>query len=130
MKFLKDVGFSEAHILSMFRRCPKVFATSERKIKEVTELLLNLGNLDISTVAQQPLLLTYNATRRIRPRLEIIGILKSKGLLARQPKVTSVCHLTDESFVQRFVIPYASDIGEAAEKYISSRNLLVCTASS
>lgn len=129
LKLFRSLGFTDEDVLSVFRRTPQIFAISERKIKEVAELLITSGNVDILFVVQHPELLIYSAAHRIKPRLLIINILRSKGLLVKEPSLTSVCKMDDEDFTRKFVLPHASDIGEIGEKYMARRGLSDCIAS-
>ncbi|KNA21872.1 hypothetical protein SOVF_039270 [Spinacia oleracea] len=120
LKLFKNLGFSEGDILSVFRRTPQVFAVSEKKILEVSKLLLSYENVDVAFLVQHPELFIFSAGSRIRPRMEIIGVLLSKSLLLKEPSLTTLCKLDDEAFILRYVIPYVGEVGEVGEKYLVS----------
>ncbi|XP_065848171.1 uncharacterized protein [Euphorbia lathyris] len=109
LKLFSELGFSEEHILFMFRRAPQAFAVSERKIKEVTKLLLSVKNLDISYIASNPDLLTYSVEKKLKPRLEVLKVLESKKLLKKKYSLYSFCKMTDAQFAQKYVIPYSKE---------------------
>ncbi|KAE8690410.1 putative Late embryoproteinsis abundant hydroxyproline-rich glycofamily protein [Hibiscus syriacus] len=46
LKLFRKSGFSEDDILSTFKRAPQVFALSERKINEITEIFLTRKNVE------------------------------------------------------------------------------------
>lgn len=120
LKLFKTLGFSEDNILSAFHRTPQAFAISERKILEVSKLFLSSESVDISYLVQHTELLIYSATRRVKPRLQIISVLMSKGLLRKEPKLTFIFKMPDEDFIRKFVLPYADQIGKVGEEYLVS----------
>ncbi|KAK9271120.1 hypothetical protein L1049_026709 [Liquidambar formosana] len=112
LQLFRSLGLSENDILSMFRRVPQVFAVSERKIKEVTQILLGSGNCDISYVANHPELLICSVELRLRPRLQALEILERRKLLPKKPSLTTVCKMTDKKFLNRYVLPYSNEVGK------------------
>ncbi|KAJ7965691.1 Transcription termination factor like [Quillaja saponaria] len=110
LKLFRSLGFTENDILTVFRRVPQVFAVSERKIKDVTELLLSVRNHDISFVVNHPELLVCSVERRLKPRLEVIEILENKNLFQKKPSLTTVCKISDKEFLVKFVIPYSDEL--------------------
>ncbi|KAL5559028.1 hypothetical protein UlMin_035239 [Ulmus minor] len=110
LELFRSLGFSQNDILQVFRRVPQVFSVSKEKIKEVTELLLLGGNLDITYVVDHPELLTCSAERRVKPRLQIIDILENKNLIKKKPSLTTLCKLTERQFSQKYVLPYSNEL--------------------
>ncbi|WCJ18517.1 hypothetical protein M5689_000862 [Euphorbia peplus] len=45
LKVFRELGFSEQNVLVAFRRMPSVFGSSEKKIKQVTQLLLSFEDI-------------------------------------------------------------------------------------
>uniref|UniRef100_A0A803NF38 Uncharacterized protein n=1 Tax=Chenopodium quinoa TaxID=63459 RepID=A0A803NF38_CHEQI len=123
VKLFETLGFSEADILSMFRRTPQVLTVSERKILEVSKLLLSSGSVDVSYLVQHSELLIYSAAFRIKPRLDIVNVLLSKNLLQKEPRPTTLCKIGNEKFIQTFVLPYASEIGDVGKKFLVSTGI-------
>ncbi|XP_059631415.1 uncharacterized protein LOC132274208 isoform X2 [Cornus florida] len=112
LEVFKSFGFSEDHILSVFRRAPHVFGQSERKIKATTQLLLSTGKLDISFVVNQPGLLGFSVENRLKPRLRVLEVLESRNLLLKKLSLLTVFTLTDKKFFQKYVLPYSDEVGE------------------
>ncbi|XP_059629860.1 transcription termination factor MTERF6, chloroplastic/mitochondrial-like [Cornus florida] len=65
-------------------RAPVVFALSERKINEITQLLLSTGKCDISYVVNYPTLLTFSVENRLKPRLRVLEVLESRNLILKR----------------------------------------------
>ncbi|XP_044510587.1 uncharacterized protein LOC123229076 [Mangifera indica] len=75
LNLFKRLGYSDDHILSIFRSTPQVFSVSEKKIEEITKLLLQRGNVGISLIANNPVLLLCSVEHRLKPRLEVFDLL-------------------------------------------------------
>lgn len=112
LKLLRELGFSEENILFVFRRVPQALAVSERKIKEITQLLLSVENLDISYIICCPELLLCSVNQRLKPRLEVIMVLESKNLLKKKPDLSATCKMTNAQFLHKYVIPYSNELAD------------------
>ncbi|XP_059629823.1 uncharacterized protein LOC132272747 [Cornus florida] len=112
LELLKSLGFSEDDILSVFRRQPKVFTVSDRKIKEITQLFLSTGKCDISYVVNNPDLLCRSVENKLKPRLRVLEVLESRNLLLKMPSLGTVCRITDKKFFEKYVLPYSNEVGE------------------
>ncbi|XP_041013333.1 uncharacterized protein LOC121256558 isoform X2 [Juglans microcarpa x Juglans regia] len=115
LELFRSLGFSEKDILDVFRRVPHVFAISERKIKEVTGLLFSARNVDISYIVDHPELLIFSVERRLKPRLRVLEILEKKNVLNRKPCLTTVCKISEQKFLNKFVLPYSKELAEVNE---------------
>ena len=112
LKLFQSLGFSENDILVVFRRMPQVFSVSERKIKEVTELLFSAWNIDISYIVQHPELLICSVEHRLKPRLRVFEILEKENVLKKKPGLTTLCKITNKTFLEKYVLPYSKEIAE------------------
>ncbi|GMH00133.1 hypothetical protein Nepgr_001972 [Nepenthes gracilis] len=112
LKLFRRLGFSEEDILKAFRSSPQVFAVSDRKILEVVDILLCEGKVDISFLIKHPSLVTYSVENRIKPRLKVVDFLKANNLLVRQPRLTTVCKISEKNFYMKYVIPHYALVGE------------------
>ncbi|XP_009369665.1 uncharacterized protein LOC103959053 isoform X1 [Pyrus x bretschneideri] len=110
VKLFKSLGLSEDDISAVFRRVPQVFAVSENKIKEVTELLLSTGKFDISFIVNRPELLIYSVEHRLKPRLRVMEILEKKKLLGKKHNLITICKYSKQKFAELYVIPYANEL--------------------
>ncbi|KAJ0007290.1 hypothetical protein Pint_29331 [Pistacia integerrima] len=116
LKCFRSLGFKEDDIVSTFRKSPQSFAVSERKIREVTEVILGRGNLDISFIVNNSWLLICSVERRLKPRLRVFDILVSKNLLRRKPQLTTICRIPEKVFLKMYVLPYSDELGELYRK--------------
>ncbi|KAK6257389.1 hypothetical protein QUC31_000848 [Theobroma cacao] len=120
LKLFRRLGFSEDDIRSAFRRVPQAFAVSERKIKEVTELLLSRKNIDISFIINHPEVLICSVERRLKPRLLVFEILVSKDLLSRKPSLTTLFKIPEKKFRDKYVRPYLKELEKASMAFVGS----------
>ncbi|XP_057780864.1 uncharacterized protein LOC130999356 [Salvia miltiorrhiza] len=109
---LRDLGFSDDDILTIFRKQPLVFSLSGKKMKNVTELLLATGKYDLSSIVTCPAALGYSMKKRIEPRLQILRLLESRSLIEKWPSLSRVVTLTEDRFLDRCVKPYCDEIVE------------------
>ncbi|KAB2045117.1 hypothetical protein E1A91_D01G144500v1 [Gossypium mustelinum] len=108
----RKLGFSEDDIMSTFRRTPQVFAVSKRKIKKVTDFLLNRTNVGISFIISHPMVLICSLERRLKPRLLVIETLESKNSLRRKVSMTTIYKMPDKKFREKYVVPYLKELEE------------------
>ncbi|KAL5559025.1 hypothetical protein UlMin_035236 [Ulmus minor] len=111
LNLFRELGFSEDDILLVFRRNPQVFCVSEKKIKEVADVLITAGNIDISYVVKHPELLMYSLEKRIIPRLGVIEILEEKNILKKRPSLSTIVTISSKMFSERYVLPHSNELG-------------------
>lgn len=109
---LREFGFSEEEIVSMFRKSPYVFGLSAVKLRSKLELLLNNLKINISEVVQTPAILTLNIEERVIPRYRVLETLKSRGLLRKDPSLSRAMILSESRFLQSYVEPFKTDAKE------------------
>ncbi|XP_042017744.1 uncharacterized protein LOC121765606 [Salvia splendens] len=107
----RDLGVSESEVVEMFRRSPLVICTSLEKCREIKRLLLGTGRFEMGDLISDPSTFLCSVERRYKPRLEVLEVSESKGLIRRWPSLSSVCRWTDERFFGVFVRPYADQLG-------------------
>ncbi|TYH04833.1 hypothetical protein ES288_A08G036500v1 [Gossypium darwinii] len=114
------LGFSEDDIMSTFRRTPQVFAVSERKIKQVTDFLLNRTNVGISFIISHPMVLICSLERRLKPRLLVIETLESKNSLRRKVSMTTIYKMPDKKFREKYVVPCLKELEEVSMSIVGT----------
>ncbi|XP_044511516.1 uncharacterized protein LOC123229662 [Mangifera indica] len=112
LNLFKRLGYSDDHILSMFRSTPQVFSVSEKKTEEITKLLLQRGNVNISLIVNNPVLLLCSVERKLKPRLEVFDLLSSKNLIQKETSLVSIIMSSETKFIERFVLPYSDELGK------------------
>lgn len=109
----RSMGFSDQDMVSIFRKVPLVFTVSEKKLKEVSKVLLEIGKADTAYLVARPELFMLSAECRLKPRLQVLRILESKNLLKRKPNLTTTCKISEKVFLNKYVFPYLDVVGDA-----------------
>lgn len=109
VEVFRSLGISYNEILSAFRRAPLAFVRSERKIKEINQML---RRVDACFIAKHPEVLNYSIELRIKPRLKVYEILERKSLFGTKPKLNTFFKLPQKGFVSRYVDPYSKELGD------------------
>ncbi|TYG46848.1 hypothetical protein ES288_D11G289600v1, partial [Gossypium darwinii] len=101
-------------------RHPQVFAVSERKIKQVTDFLLNRTNIGISFIISHLMVLICSLERRLKPRLLVIETLESKNSLRRKVSMTTIYKMPDKKFREKYVLPYLKELEEVSMSIVGT----------
>ncbi|EPS60354.1 hypothetical protein M569_14450 [Genlisea aurea] len=115
MQAFRDLGFTEAEILIIFKRAPRAFAASTQKLKMVTEMLLATEKYSKAGIVSYAVALCYSVENRLKPRLEILKILERMNLIERWPPLGVVIYSTNDSFHDTFVAPYLGKLAISGE---------------
>ncbi|KAK4758332.1 hypothetical protein SAY87_019633 [Trapa incisa] len=109
----RSLGFSDEDMVSIFRKVPQALTISEKKLKEVSKVLLETGEADTAHLVSRPELLMLSAERRLKPRLLVMKTLESKNLLERKPNLNTTCKISEKMFLNKYVFPYLDVVGDA-----------------
>ncbi|XP_057794575.1 uncharacterized protein LOC131010890 [Salvia miltiorrhiza] len=112
LKTLRDLGFSDDDIFTMFRKQPSVFSASVKTMKNKIELLLATGKYNVSNIVTYPTALGCSIEKRLDPRMQTLRLLESKNLIQKWPSLSTVITFTDDRFFDKFIRPYYDNIGE------------------
>lgn len=85
LDFIERFGFSKDESLYMFRRCPALLRTSEKKLKAGMEFFLHTVMLPKSVLVHRPMILMYSMEDRVLPRYQVLQLLISKKLCKKVP---------------------------------------------
>ncbi|CAN6246083.1 unnamed protein product [Urochloa humidicola] len=128
LSFLKKViGCSEAELGNLVRKMPSLLSYSESKIGRTLEFLKVEVGLEPSYVLHRPAMLGYSLERRLMPRHCVIRILKAKGFLSKEIDFFSTICTTEESFVEKFLLPYNKSAPGLIEAYAAAHKGQVST---
>ncbi|KAL4197502.1 hypothetical protein AMTRI_Chr04g188570 [Amborella trichopoda] len=104
IKLFQSFGLSEKDVITAFKRAPHVLLVSEEKIRCAMEFYLNTLKFDGPYMILHPTLLMYSFEGRVVPRHRVVEHLRSKRLLRKSPSLSTVCDLTEKSFLSKFVM--------------------------
>ncbi|KAL6288838.1 hypothetical protein ACE6H2_006348 [Prunus campanulata] len=104
-------GWSEADVLSAFRRRPECIALSEKKIMQTMDLLVNKMGWSSEIILKSPYVLNYSLQKRTIPRCSVVRVLLSKGLINTEKlSLYSVFGPVEKEFLERFVDSYLGEV--------------------
>lgn len=112
LKVFRSLGLTQEDILSAFRKSPQTFAASERKIKEVSDILISAAKPDSKFVVRNPDLLLFSVKLRIMPRLKVVDALLERNLIKRKPSLRNLLKISRKQFCAKYVDPHSDLVGE------------------
>lgn len=112
LKVFRSLGLTQEDILSAFRKSPQTFAASERKIKEVSDILIRAAKPDGKFVVRNPDLLLFSVKQRIMPRLKVVDALLERNLIKRKPRLRNLLKISCKQFCAKYVDPHSDVVGE------------------
>ncbi|KAJ9178534.1 hypothetical protein P3X46_010412 [Hevea brasiliensis] len=113
----RRLGWSEDEIWLIFRKRPKCMSLSEKNVMGTMDFLVGKMGWQPAAVARLPIVLCYSLERRIMPRCSVIRVLLLKGLIKADVCLHSVLKLSEELFLERFVIKYQVHVPQLLDIY-------------
>uniref|UniRef100_A0A2N9IZJ7 Uncharacterized protein n=1 Tax=Fagus sylvatica TaxID=28930 RepID=A0A2N9IZJ7_FAGSY len=114
----KKWGLSEEEILEAFGKCPYCIMISEDKIMRVMDFWVNKMGLEASLIVKHPVLFTLSLEKRMIPRVSVIKVLLSKGLVVKKNiYLPTVFMYSENLFLQKFVTPYKEEVSDLLKLY-------------
>ncbi|XP_024030231.1 transcription termination factor MTERF8, chloroplastic-like [Morus notabilis] len=110
----KKWGWSEEEVLKAFKKSPWCMMISEEKLMTSMDFLINGMGWKPCLMAEYPVLFTVSLKKRIIPRCSVFQYLLSNGLLEKEVSIHTLLKVSEEKFLQKFVLPH----GEKAPKLL------------
>ncbi|KAK1278872.1 hypothetical protein QJS04_geneDACA003487 [Acorus gramineus] len=117
LELYRSFGWSEADVLSAFKKQPIIMRISKDKIRRVMDFLLKELGLRLSIISCYPHLLFYSLEKMIIPRSSVIRVLTSHGILNKDVNFYSICHLSEKKFLEKYVIKYQEMVPQVLQAY-------------
>lgn len=117
LDLLYSFGFSKDECMTMFRRTPALFRTSEKKLKFGIDFFLNTVKLRQLILVHSPWILMYSIDKRVIPRYKVLQVIERERLLARVPKFYPMLCLTDDVFIRNFIMKFPDNAEELLVAY-------------
>ncbi|XP_073143548.1 transcription termination factor MTERF8, chloroplastic-like [Henckelia pumila] len=111
-ELLQSFGFSELECATMIIKSPILFKSSETRIRRGIEFFLSNLMLNKSVIVASPYILMYSMEKRILPRHRVLQMVKSRRLERRLPSISTMLCLSDESFMERYILKFKDDAKE------------------
>ena len=109
-------GWTDYDISAAFRVQPFCMSSSDDKIEEVMDFLVNKMGYKSSDIVRFPVVLTMSLGKRIIPRGSVILALSSKGLV-NQLNLSAIFKCNERVFLDKFVCCYEKEADELLKLY-------------
>lgn len=116
-KVLQSFGFSKCQCTKMLLKSPHLFKSSEVRLRRGIEFFLNTVMLDKSMIVDWPQYLVFSMEKRVLPRYRVFKILKSRGLVEKLPRISSLLSYTEKTFMEKYVLKFEEDAKELMLAY-------------
>lgn len=114
---LQSFGFSKCQCTKMLLKSPHLFKSSEVRLRRGIEFFLNTVMLDKSMIVDWPQYLVFSMEKRVLPRYRVFKILKSRGLVEKLPRISSLLTHTEKKFMEKYVLRFEEDAKELMLAY-------------
>lgn len=112
MDVYRSFGWSEDEIFSAIRKQPTCLGISEKKLKVQLDFFMNKLGWKPSWLVKAPHVLGLSLEKRIIPRLRVLQLLISKGLIENDIYIVYKLYMTDANFNMRFITMYEGECDE------------------
>ena len=102
----KSYGWSEREFAVAFNKYPFFLGLSKENIQKKMEFLVGRVGCLQSYIASHPILLGLSLEKRLIPRYHVISCLKMNKLIIREWDLCSLMLLSDNIFLEKFILPY------------------------
>jgi mTERF domain-containing protein len=114
---MKSFGWTEEEILRAFKQYPFQLSSSEEKMRKSMDFLLNTIKMERQAIIACPKFLMYSTEKRLRPRYDVLKILKSKKLIEIGKKTNYLLTVSEKNFLENYVTKYADKVPGLLEVY-------------
>ncbi|KAK9230572.1 hypothetical protein WN944_023544 [Citrus x changshan-huyou] len=117
LDLFRSYGFSKEEFMEMFRRAPGIIRSSEGSLKSRLEFFLKEIKFKKSVLVHNPVCLTLSVENRVIPRYRVFQIVMSRGMLKKELSFRSMLLLSEENFLEKFVLSFGEDAEELLLAY-------------
>ncbi|XP_058761043.1 transcription termination factor MTERF15, mitochondrial-like [Vicia villosa] len=119
----KKWGWSDEDVLEAFRKHPHCMLASVDKINIIMNFWVNQLGWDAMAIANVPRILGASMERKIIPRSSVLQYLLKNGLLKEKASLTSPFLVGDETFIEKYIMPFKEDSSYLVKLYEEKLNL-------
>ncbi|KAI4370726.1 hypothetical protein MLD38_019042 [Melastoma candidum] len=105
VEVFKKFGWTEREITRLFVKLPIVMESSVEKIEKALDYFLNQLGWTKEDVMTYPSLLFASLENKIKPRMSVLQVLASEGLITKKGMQQGLL-LTADNFMARYVVKY------------------------
>lgn len=113
----RSLGLSDATIYRIVGRFPYILLSSQDKIRKNWKFLVEELECPPEYLISTPCILNFSFEKRMKPRSEVIKVLKEKELL-RKLSLTKALTLPDTKFIDAYLLPYKDQIPDVYDSFL------------
>ncbi|CAL9124053.1 unnamed protein product [Musa acuminata var. zebrina] len=117
---LMSFGCSQPDIVAAFRKCPKVWALSNKTICDKMTFLIKEAGFELTSIICRPVILTLSLEKRLRPRYEVMNFLKQNKLLDEGHSLLPVIPLSEEKFIKKYLFRHKEKFTSLYDSYLAA----------
>ncbi|XP_078150455.1 transcription termination factor MTEF18, mitochondrial-like [Carex rostrata] len=115
--YFKSLGLSQEEVAIVISKAPLLLKMTEESLGRKMEFLMEEAGCGKIDVVHNPTLLLYSMEKRLFPRSIVRKMLMLKGLPVANKAFVSFFQPSEKDFLEKFVIPYESDIPGLGQAY-------------
>ncbi|KAM0852852.1 hypothetical protein ACQ4PT_051479 [Festuca glaucescens] len=117
----KTFRWSDAEVGNVVCKIPQLLRRSKDTLRRLSEFFSEVGlePADIA-IGHRSVMLTYSLESRLKPRYYAVKFLKKTGLVKSFPSYSTIFHLTDKVFVERYICPHKEAASHLYEDYVAA----------
>jgi len=108
LEALEKCGWSSDIFLLAFKKHPQFMVSSESKIFKIMSFLTKDVGLAPEDIARCPALLKCNLEKTVIPRFAVVKILKKRGLVKSDLKISTFIKISEKVFLEKYVTRFQS----------------------
>lgn len=116
LKVFESWGWSSDICLSAFKRYPQYMLMSEKKILKIMSFLMKEGFAP-EDIARSPGILIRSLEKTLAPRCAVVKILKSRGLVKSDLRISSYITINEKMFLERYVTRFKKDVPQLLDAF-------------
>ncbi|KAL6845851.1 hypothetical protein ACP4OV_024426 [Aristida adscensionis] len=121
MELLKSFGWSDQQVAMAVAKMPYLLNSSDDRLRRAMVFLTEEAGLEVEAIARGPAMLKFSIEGRLRPRLQVIKLLKEGGLLADELSFYGVACMGEDTFWKTFVLPHEQSVPAVVDAYAAAR---------
>ncbi|XP_061358660.1 uncharacterized protein LOC133302858 [Gastrolobium bilobum] len=110
-------GWSKDICLLAFKKNPQCMMLSEKKVMKILSFLVKDMGFPSEDIAGCPVILNRNLEKTLIPRCAVVEILKSRGLIKRDLRITSFMSISEKKFLARYVTRFQKKVPQLLDAY-------------
>ncbi|KAL9276807.1 hypothetical protein ACSQ67_025644 [Phaseolus vulgaris] len=116
-------GWSTDICLLAFRKHPQFLMLSDNKIMKILSFLMKDMGLPVEHIAGCPEILKCNLEKTVIPRCAVVKLLKSRGLIKSDLKISTFIKISEKVFLERYVTRFQKNEPLVLDAYKGQKSI-------